>query len=96
MSKLKYEIREGTDLKWGIYSTEYNIRIAEFYPNTEADRKQARERIQKPEVTEEWIEEKAKKLLAEYPVEISYGEMKKFIQNFIRSLVEEIHGKRQS
>lgn len=50
-----YEIKKGTDLNWGIYSTEYNIRIATFNPNTEADRKQIKEMIQKPGVTKEWI-----------------------------------------
>ena len=46
MSEFEYEIRKGTDSKWGIYSTAYNLRIAEFYPNTEVDRKQIEEAIQ--------------------------------------------------
>ncbi len=45
-SEFEYEIRKGTDLNWGIYSTEYNIRIATFSPNAEAARKQIEEAIQ--------------------------------------------------
>lgn len=86
MSKPKYEIREGTDLNWGIYHVEYNVRIAEFYPNTKADREQITALLQKPGVTGEWIEEKAKEIYGE---DLNLEE----IEDFIRSLVEEIRGK---
>ena len=49
MKKL-YKIRRGTDLNWGIYSTGYNIRIAVFNPNTEADRKQIEGMMQAGEI----------------------------------------------
>lgn len=72
MSKLKYEIREGTDLKWGIYSTEYNIRIAEFYPNTEADRKQIREMIQKPGRLPEKRPLTVDEIISKYPESVRF------------------------
>ena len=55
-------------------------------------RRQIRELIQKPEVTEEWIKEKAKELNNEIILELNKGNPYDIAiyQNFIRSLVEEI------
>jgi len=50
---------------------------------------QIREMIQKPEVTEEWIEEKAKELLSKSFYLGIYKDINK-AKDFIRSLVEEI------
>ena len=53
---------------------------------------------QKPEVTEEWIEEKAKDLLVKANISIHTPEAMRqqlgIIKDFIRSLVEEIPAKR--
>jgi len=87
MSKPKYEIREGTDLKWGIYHVEYNVRIAEFYPNTKADREQITTLIQKPEITEKWIEEKAVEIYNYLYYETFNLDQ---VRGFIRLLVKEM------
>lgn len=52
---------------------------------------QIRETIQRPEVTEEWIEEKTKELhfWTDWEEGLTYEEVEKFI----RSLVKEIQGK---
>ena len=47
---------------------------------------------QKPGVTEEWIEEKAERFMLQCPGGMlhSWASVKRFIKDFIRSLVEEI------
>ncbi len=50
---------------------------------------QIKELIQKPKVTEEWIEEKARELGAYYPNE-TFGEALSRCRKFILSLIEEI------
>ena len=66
-----------------------DINYKETKAKYEQAHQQIKEMIQKPEVTEEWIEEKAKKIckvIEEHEVYMGLP----FWENFIRSLVEEI------
>ena len=58
-------------------------------------RRQIKEMIQKPGVTKEWIEEKARELLFLFYAKGSTQENEESTaKDFIRSLVEEIHGRK--
>lgn len=92
MSKLKKEeLLEWLGKCWSLYKTSQD----EWELSQQAYQ-QIEEMIQKPEVTEEWIEMKAKELrdlmihvLKSYQ-EMSHKEGGDKLKDFIRSLVEEI------
>ena len=81
MSKLNQEeLLKELDWRWDVtYKDGKRIRLSQ------QAYQQIKEMIQKPEVTEEWIEEKANKWWA-HPYNQELEDMK----DFIRSLVEEI------
>jgi len=93
MSKLS----EGRLIEWVRYWQGY--RYSGMLENADNEEKQeAGEQIvamiKKPGVTEEWIEEKAKEFLAKTNISVQTPEavkqQLKIIQDFIRSLIEEI------
>ena len=54
---------------------------------------QIKEMIQKPEVAEDWIEEKAREIINKFMPPMDYGRKERFIsiaKDFIRKIVEEI------
>ena len=84
-------IMEKNSIEYSVANNSYEIRLI---PEIQQAYKQIKEMIQKPEVTEEWIEKKAFRLFARLlNINGAFLEaegMRNAIKDFIRSLVEEI------